>query len=118
MLSKLNDYIQIYIIYIAVMYGFIIIIITYPYSFDTYDSYPCEGLFYPPFWHPCIFYDPHYYIPDLCLHTSLSSPLLPTLFTSASIYICSCSCACSFEGGYYPYSYSGITGKSKSFRPW
>jgi hypothetical protein len=84
-LSKLNDYNQIYNIYIAVIYCFFIIIITYPYSFYTYESYPCECPLYTPclFLHPCIFHGPHYHIPDLLLHPSFSSPLLPTLFTSA-----------------------------------
>jgi len=83
-LIKLNDYNQIYNIYIAVIYCFIIIL-TFTYSFYTYESYPCECLFYPPcpLLHQCIFPAPHCNIPDLCLHPSFSSPLLPTLFKSA-----------------------------------
>lgn len=81
-LIKLNDYNQIYNIYIAVIYCFIVIIRIYPYSFYTYESYPCEC----PFLHQCIFPAPHYYIPDLCLHPSFSSPLLPTFFKSAPFF--------------------------------
>lgn len=84
-LSKLNDYNKFYNIYIAVFYCFFIIILTYPYSFYTYESYPCDCPFYPPcpFLLPCILPGPHYNIPDLLLHPYFSSPVLPSLFTSA-----------------------------------
>lgn len=139
-LSKLNDYNQIYNIYIALIYGFIIFILTYSYCFYTcfytYERFSCECLLYTPspLLHQWLLASPYYQNPDLFFHPYFSSPcfscplvripLLATgtyfmyirsifIFFSSAFY----SCARYLEIGYYPYSYRVISKTTNPLDP-